>query len=247
VATLMCTQPTSELPGWAHALRSVLATLDWWVRTSRPAPPGLRFQTNADGSVKRDTNGNVLGGVRSHWVDVPISSYVATSGGAEGCAFFGHEVPFPAARLQELYRNRADYDERLTDFVFELAASRYVRNEDASAERDAASAASLRLPRVAERTEGLSGHWTLRGSIAGVRFASTCRLRQVEATLRGTCTMEGYEAALVEGSVQDRAVRWIYPFRSGLTMRFSGVAGSTSAMKGVVTASAEGEWSAVRQ
>ena len=44
--------------------------------------------------------GNVVGGLRSPYLDVPTSTWFGNSTGASFCIIAGHEVPFDAARLQ---------------------------------------------------------------------------------------------------------------------------------------------------
>jgi len=59
-----------------------------------------------------DANGNVLGGVRSPQVDVPIAtlSGVGNSGGLGGfCAIFGRTLSFSPTQLANLYPTHAQF------------------------------------------------------------------------------------------------------------------------------------------
>ena len=59
-----------------------------------------------------DQFGNVQGGWRSPYLDVPTSTWFASSTnppGATFCGIAGHEVPFTAERLAALYPNHGTY------------------------------------------------------------------------------------------------------------------------------------------
>ena len=53
--------------------------------------------------------GNVIGGLRSPYVDVPTSTWFGSSTGASFCFIAGHEVPFDQATLDELYPTHGAY------------------------------------------------------------------------------------------------------------------------------------------
>jgi hypothetical protein len=56
-----------------------------------------------------DAYGNVTGGLRSPYLDVPTSTWYASSTGSSFCFIAGHEVPFTEEQLQALYRNHGAY------------------------------------------------------------------------------------------------------------------------------------------
>jgi hypothetical protein len=244
-SALDCAQPISRLPGWADSLRSIFTQVDFWVRTSRPAPSGQIFELNSDGSIKRDALGNASGGVRTHWVDVPVSTFVASSGDG-ACARFAHEIPLPQAELEKRYKSRQDYLIKVEDKVFALANQGYLDHEDAAVQRDAAMKVKLSLAAGEPITTGISGSWTVLGNISGIAFAPRCKLRQGDNKLEGTCVMEGFESALT-GTVADERVNWAWEFKSGITMQFDGTLMTPKTIKGVVKVpGAEGQWSATR-
>ena len=89
-----------------------------WIETGAAPPHGTPIQidpTTAPPHIVRDAQGNALGGVRTPFVDVPITTYVPADGVGHPTAFsgfcvlYGYNVPFDAARLQSLYRNHGDY------------------------------------------------------------------------------------------------------------------------------------------
>ena len=77
-----------------------------------------------------DEHGNVVGGVRSPYVDVPTSTWFGNATGASFCFIAGYEVPFSQAKLATLYPTKADYVAKVTASVRSLVAQRYLTEAD---------------------------------------------------------------------------------------------------------------------
>jgi hypothetical protein len=89
-----------------------------WIEHGRAPPhaPGIQVDlTSTPRAIVRDVQGNAIGGVRTPFVDVPITTYVPTDTVAHTtqfsgfCILDGYNVPFDDAKLASLYRNRGDY------------------------------------------------------------------------------------------------------------------------------------------
>jgi Alpha/beta hydrolase domain len=95
-------------PQQHYVLNAALAHLEAWVRRGNPPPGADRFEITGGESpvLVLDDLGNVRGGVRTPWVDVPVA---ALSGlGQQGAVFtvlFGVTRPFDGAQLDRLYPN----------------------------------------------------------------------------------------------------------------------------------------------
>jgi hypothetical protein len=89
----------------------IKAALHAWVKDGTPPAKGEPL-TN-----KKDEHGNVLGGVRTPDVDVPIStlSGEAMLGGDILCSLFGKTTPFSKNKLAQLYPTHADYVSKVTE------------------------------------------------------------------------------------------------------------------------------------
>jgi hypothetical protein len=71
-----------------------------WVMQDKTPPPGQALELK-DGQVVRDKNGLAMGGVRSPYVDLPRTRYVASL--PPNGTLYGLEEPFSQAKLQQLY------------------------------------------------------------------------------------------------------------------------------------------------
>ncbi|MCX2970251.1 MULTISPECIES: alpha/beta hydrolase domain-containing protein [Streptomyces] len=131
--------PRSRLPGHIF-FDAMLSNLDRWVRHG-VAPPRAEPIEVADGEPVLDRFGNVRGGLRSPYLDVPTSTWNGSSTGASFCAIAGHEVPFTHERLRELYPSHGSYVRAVARSVRQLVADRFLTPADGRAVlREAASA-----------------------------------------------------------------------------------------------------------
>ena len=79
---------------------AMLRNLDLWVRYGIRPPHADPIEVDERRAGVLDEFGNVVGGLRSPYLDVPTSTWFGNSTGASFCFIAGHEVPFDAARLQ---------------------------------------------------------------------------------------------------------------------------------------------------
>jgi alpha/beta hydrolase family protein len=120
--------PRSRFPSHIF-FDSMLRNLDLWVRYGIRPPHADRI-TVENGAGKLDEFGNVEGGLRSPYLDVPTSTWFGSTAGGGFCGIAGHEVPFDAARLQELYRSHGAYVRAVVKDTARLAAGRYITADD---------------------------------------------------------------------------------------------------------------------
>jgi hypothetical protein len=120
--------PRSRFPSSIH-FNAALRNLDRWSRYGIPAPPGRTINV-VNGAPVLDRFGNVTGGLRSPYVDVPTSTWYGSSTGASFCFIAGHEVPFDEATLRELYPTHGVYVRKVVRDVARLVARRYLTPAD---------------------------------------------------------------------------------------------------------------------
>jgi hypothetical protein len=90
-----------------------------------------------------DEYGNVKGGVRSPYVDVPTSTWTGSSTGASFCFIAGHEIRFDRERLKHLYPDRAAYVRAVRQSVTDLVSRRFIVREDGAELIEQAETAQL--------------------------------------------------------------------------------------------------------
>jgi hypothetical protein len=140
-----CVHPiAADTPGRAHILRALFAALDQWVREGKNPPNTRLFLLDPDHLPVRDpVNGNIVGALRPHWINVPTAHFAidnsaaapATPLSTATCKFYGYQEPFPKARLGELYKDRTDYLERVSQHLDRMVQQRYLLPEEAEEER----------------------------------------------------------------------------------------------------------------
>jgi hypothetical protein len=108
---------------------AIVRNLDLWVRYGI-TPPHADPIAVQNGAGVLDPYGNVVGGLRSPYVDVPTSTWFGNSTGASFCIIAGHEVPFAPALLQQLYPTHRDYVRAVVKDTVRLVAERYITAYD---------------------------------------------------------------------------------------------------------------------
>lgn len=126
---LNCDQgPRSRFPSWV-AYNAIYRNLKTWVEDGVPPPPSQNIDVR-DGKGVLDEHGNVTGGVRSPYLDVPTSIWNGNSTGLSFCRIAGHEIPFTPEKLGRLYPSQAAYEAAFRKRTDELVAQRFITPED---------------------------------------------------------------------------------------------------------------------
>jgi hypothetical protein len=107
--------PINAGPQQHYVAQAALAHLERWARGGAAPPRAPRLAVDADLSgFQLDERGNVRGGIRTPWVDVPVA--VLSGLGQVGEVFvvlFGQTLPFDVDTLADLYPGgAAEYLER---------------------------------------------------------------------------------------------------------------------------------------
>jgi hypothetical protein len=110
-----CGAPVNTGP--SHWLvQTAMRRLNQWVRYGTPPATAPRIEVTSftPRTYARDANGNVLGGIRTPHVDVPVA--VITNDGQSGpgliCRLVGATFPFDAAKLSSLYKSHDQFVNR---------------------------------------------------------------------------------------------------------------------------------------
>lgn len=129
VPPLKCNEgPRSRFPNRVF-FNAALAGLDKWVRHGE-APPKAENIIVRNEQPQLDEHGNVIGGVRSPFVDVPTSTWKGNSTGASFCRIAGHEIPFKEEKLQRLYPTQGSYVQAVQKNVNKLVEKGFILEPD---------------------------------------------------------------------------------------------------------------------
>ena len=135
---------------------AALVALDSWVKTGVAPEPMPRLARDENGRVY-DEHGNMVGGVRAPYLDVPIATYYGgdvPDGSLDPCANVGGRMAlsgytrvFSAAKLDALYPTAEDYLSQLDAAVDDALAKGFILPEGAADVRARAAGAVAILDR----------------------------------------------------------------------------------------------------
>lgn len=129
VPPLACNEgPRSRFPN-KLGFNAALVWLDQWARDGI-APPHADLIQVVDGQPVLDEHANVIGGLRSPYVDVPTSTWNGNSTGESFCRIAGHEIPFSREKLKKLYPTHSAYVNAVMANVSELVSQGFLLEAD---------------------------------------------------------------------------------------------------------------------
>lgn len=135
VGILGCTTPINTGPQHV-VVQAAFADFEQWVVHGRPPPSPAPFRLSSlhPAALALDSYGNVIGGVRTPAVDVPVStlSGAAPPGASAICALFGSTTPFTPQRLTSLYGTKSNYIAKYTADLDRAISGRYILPADRS-------------------------------------------------------------------------------------------------------------------
>ena len=103
--------------------------LDRWVRHGVAPPRASRIKV-VDGQGVRDRFGNLVGGYRTPYLEVPTATWTGAQSGCGFCFIAGYEDPFGQNRLERLYPTHKDYVRAVRASVMELVEDRFLTGRD---------------------------------------------------------------------------------------------------------------------
>ncbi len=102
----------------------------WWAFGIAP-PRAKRFMRDAEGNLLRDIHGNVKGGLRTPFVDVPAASYLGRSTKFAQGAMCGEKKPFSFSKMLALYGSLEGYLEKFKAYVQQQIELGFILPSDA--------------------------------------------------------------------------------------------------------------------
>jgi Alpha/beta hydrolase domain len=130
---LGCTTPVNDGPQH-EVIQAAFAAFNKWVAhgTPPPSPPPFRLATTDPVTLALDEHGNVIDGVRTPAVDIPLStlSGAAPPGASALCALFGSTIIFSEEELVALYGNSQNYLARYEANLDNAISRGFILRED---------------------------------------------------------------------------------------------------------------------
>lgn len=121
-----------------YSSRNGVHWLNKWVRGEGMPPVAPRIARDANGSQIRDAKGNVVGGLRYPFIEVPLATNAST-----GCPLFGSHVSWSKDTILSLYPTHADYYDLVAAHVAALQADGFLRPYDVVELLDAAASLDI--------------------------------------------------------------------------------------------------------
>ena len=123
-----------------YFMNAGFANLDAWVRFNIPPPRAPVIETDSGRNdteleIRRDKHGNTIGGLRTPYLDVPVSTYYTSSKPADEqssryCTTQGYRVPFEKEKIMELYPTRESYLRKVNGMVDSMVKEKYLTKAD---------------------------------------------------------------------------------------------------------------------
>ena len=132
-----CSSPYNAVPFYMTEI-AAFNHLKTWMTTGIAPPTAPRLQRDVLGSIKKDANGNALGGLRLAEIDVPVAKYGHANSTTGSLAFLdlfacvagGNTNAFAAAKLKSLYPTHDDYVNKYRAAADATQAKGYIRPVD---------------------------------------------------------------------------------------------------------------------
>lgn len=121
----------------------IFRNIEEWILYRKPPPHAQPFVTDSSGQPILDQYSNFKGGVRTPYVDEPVSSRVAEG---TNCFLWGYQVPLSQSTLKALYGNHDTYVRHVTAETFDLLQERWITDDDAVQLINQASNSSVPAP-----------------------------------------------------------------------------------------------------
>jgi hypothetical protein len=128
-----CTTPINDGPQH-EVVQAAFSSFEKWLIDGKapPSPPPFKLDSTNPQVLALDENGNVIGGVRTPAVNVPVStlSGAAPPGTTSLCQLFGETTPFSPAKLSSLYKSQSGYLAAYTTSLDKAIAEGYILSAD---------------------------------------------------------------------------------------------------------------------
>ena len=150
VSLTQATPGCKQNPLWSKVptelvLNSAYEHLIRWINDGMAAPVAPQFGRNADGTLKRDAEGELLGGIRLPQLRVPTAQNSGFNSGPGTCMLAGFHHDYGPAELKAHYHDHAGYVREVEKAMQEVLEAGFILPYDAEQIRQSANASDVFL------------------------------------------------------------------------------------------------------
>lgn len=148
VSLTQATPGCKQTPIWTKVptelvLNSAYERLNRWIKDGTAAPAAPQFERNADGTLKRDSDGALLGGIRLPQLAVPAGQNSGFNSGPGTCMLAGFHHDYTPTELKARYHSRAEYVREVDKATQEVLNAGFILPYDAEQIRQSAVASKV--------------------------------------------------------------------------------------------------------
>ena len=143
--TTVCNLPALSHIRTGYAVNAAYEHLVRWVEDGVEPPKAQPIEVASAPPVviKRDSNGNALGGIQLPHHAVPTATNTGMNSGSGFCFLFGSHEPFSEEKLKNLYPNHGTYVSAFNKAVNENLKQGFIVQEDAKEMREEAAKSTI--------------------------------------------------------------------------------------------------------
>jgi quercetin dioxygenase-like cupin family protein len=148
VSLTQATAGCKQTPLWSRVptelvLNSAYEHLTHWIDDDTAAPAAPSFERSPDGTLKRDTDGELLGGIRLPQLVAPTGKNSGFNSGPGTCMLSGFHHEYSPAELKARYHGHAGYVREVDKATQEVLKAGFILPYDAEYIRQSAKASDV--------------------------------------------------------------------------------------------------------
>jgi quercetin dioxygenase-like cupin family protein len=150
VSLTQATSGCKQSPLWSKVptelvLNAAYYHLIRWIEDGTATPAAPQFERNPDGTLKRDADGELLGGIILPQLAAPTAQNSGFNSGPGTCMLSGFHHDYSPAELKARYHDRAGYVREVEKATQEVLRAGFILPYDAEQIRQSANASNLFL------------------------------------------------------------------------------------------------------
>jgi quercetin dioxygenase-like cupin family protein len=150
ISVTQTTMGCMQNPLWSNVptelvLNAAYEHLNRWIKDGTASPAAPQFERNPDGTLKRNTDGELLGGIRLPQLVAPTGKTSGFNSGPGTCRLSGFHHDYSPAELKARYHDHAGYVREVDKATQEVLKARFILPYDAEQVRQSANAADVFL------------------------------------------------------------------------------------------------------